>query len=50
MSANPHSDGAKPGMLEEEFRGVLRKMHYSMKSAESYIGGTEASVQILNKA
>ena len=38
MSAHEQSGAPRPGRLEEEFRGVLRKMHYSSKTEESYLG------------
>ncbi len=38
MSESEQSGAHKPGQLEDQFRGVLRKMHYSYNTEESYIG------------
>lgn len=38
MSANRQPGEPKPGQLEGDLRGVLRKLHYSLKTEESYIG------------
>jgi len=31
MSANTQPASSKPGQLEKELRGVLRKLHYSLR-------------------
>ena len=35
MSESEQPGAHKPGQLEEQFRGVLRKMHYSYNTEES---------------
>ena len=38
MSVNQQPRGSRPGQLEEELRGVLRKLHYSRRTEETYVG------------
>lgn len=38
MSENPQPKAPKPGQLESELRGELRKRHYSGRTEESYAG------------
>ena len=38
MSANEQTGGLRPGQLEEELRGVLRKLPYSLRTEETYVG------------
>jgi integron integrase len=38
MSVNQQPAGARPGQLEAELRAVLRKLHYSFRTEETYVG------------
>lgn len=38
VSENTPPDTPKPGVLEGQLRGVLRKLHYSYETEKSYVG------------